>query len=71
MSDIYKGFYKSTDDKLIAGVCGGLAHKMNLNAARLRFFFFVLSFFWIGLIVYGGLWMVLKSTPTKNIRPVN
>jgi phage shock protein PspC (stress-responsive transcriptional regulator) len=67
MRDIYQDFYRSADDKKIAGVCSGLAHKMNLNTAGLRFAFFLLSFWGIGLIIYVVLWLVLKGAPTKDI----
>jgi phage shock protein PspC (stress-responsive transcriptional regulator) len=71
MTTIYDGYYKSSDDKQLAGVCGGLAHKLNLNAGGLRLIFVVLGFFWIGLFVYICLWMVLKSAPTRGINPPN
>lgn len=62
------GFYRSDDDKVIAGVCGGLAHRFDLNATGLRWLVAIVSLFFSGIpvIVYLVLWCILKSRPTAN-----
>lgn len=64
----YLGFYRSSDDKMIAGVCAGLAHKWRVNRAGLRFAAFLGTvFLGLPLFVYAGCWMVLPERPTlKN-----
>lgn len=36
--------YKSSDEKVIAGVCAGLAHRFDLNATGLRWVVALVSF---------------------------
>lgn len=61
----YLGYYRSSDDKIIAGVCAGLAHKWRVNRGGLRFAAFLSTFFiGIPLFVYVGCWMVLPERPT-------
>ena len=61
--------YKSSDEKVIAGVCAGLAHRLDLNAIGLRWVVALVSLFLTGvpIIVYIVLWAVLKSRPTKGV----
>ncbi|MFZ1536795.1 MAG: PspC domain-containing protein [Chromatiaceae bacterium] len=61
----YLGFYRSSDDKMIEGVCAGLAHKWRVNRGGLRFSAFLSTLFvGILIIVYAGCWMVLPERPT-------
>jgi phage shock protein PspC (stress-responsive transcriptional regulator) len=41
----YEGFYRSSDDKMLAGVCAGLAHKWKVSSAGLRLATFLLTLF--------------------------
>ena len=58
--------YRSSDEKIIAGVCAGLAHKFNLNTNGLRCVVAIVTFFMTGipLFAYAALWMILKEHPT-------
>ena len=55
--------YRSSDQKVIAGVCAGLAHKLDLNANGLRYVVVLVTVFMTGipLFVYAALWMILKE----------
>lgn len=55
--------HRSASNKVIAGVCGGLAECWNLNATGLRWAVALVTLFLSGLplIVYLVLWMVLKA----------
>jgi phage shock protein PspC (stress-responsive transcriptional regulator) len=65
----YQGFYKSTDDKVFAGVCGGLGHKWNVSPIGLRIVFVILGLiYFLGVIIYIALWIILKGVPTKNVK---
>src|ERR1700692_1470171 len=46
------GLYKSSDNKMLLGVCAGLAHKYDLNLTGLRIIVFVLCWFWIPIFIY-------------------
>ena len=60
--------YRSSDQKVIAGVCAGLAHKLDLNANGLRCVVVLVTLFLSGipLFVYAALWMILKERPTDD-----
>lgn len=54
-----KKFKLSTTDKKLAGVCGGIADYMNLDATLVRAAFILLSLFTgVGLIAYLVLWLL-------------
>ena len=61
--------YRSSDDKVIAGVCAGLAHKFDLNVTGLRWAVALVTLFLTGVpaIVYVILWAVVKARPTGGI----
>ena len=61
--------YRSSDDKVIAGVCAGLAHKFDLNVTGLRWTVALVTLFLSGvpLIVYAVLWAVVKPRPTGGV----
>ena len=58
-------FYRSRENKLIAGVCGGMAEKFGISPFLVRLIFAALIVF--GglpiLLVYGVLWMFLPWGP--------
>ena len=62
--------YRSSDDKVIAGVCAGLAHKFDLNVTGLRWVVALVTLFLTGVpaIVYVILWAVVKPRPTGGVR---
>jgi phage shock protein PspC (stress-responsive transcriptional regulator) len=63
----YWGFYRSSDDKVLGGVCAGLAHKWGINRGALRFGWFLAALFtWIPFFVYIGCWMSFPERPTRN-----
>ena len=64
-SDQKDGLYKSSNQKMVMGVCGGLADKFGINLTILRIVMFVLcAFFFLPLIVYLVLGIVLKPRET-------
>lgn len=63
---IYDGYYRSSDDRELAGICGGLAHKWGKSNIVVRLVF--LLFFPLGFcFVYPFLWLAWKDVPTKNV----
>ena len=61
--------YRSSDEKVIAGVCAGLAHKLDLNMSGLRWVVVLVTLFLSGIpaIVYIVLWAILKPRPTGGV----
>lgn len=49
------------DEKMIAGVCAGLAEYYNTSVTRLRWAFVIFGLFGAGEIVYILLWMLLPK----------
>ena len=62
-------FYRSSDEKVIAGVCAGLAHTLDLNKTGLRWVVALVTLFLSGIpvIVYIVLWAILKARPTTGV----
>ena len=61
--------YRSSDEKVIAGVCAGLAHTLDLNMTGLRWVVALVTLFLSGIpaIVYHVLWAILKARPTAGV----
>lgn len=60
----YEGIYCSSDDKIVFGFCGGLAHKFGLQTSVVRFVTFLALFFFIGWLYFVGIF--LPKYKTKN-----
>lgn len=53
---------RSIDDRVIAGVCGGLATYLGVDTVWVRLGFILGTLFWgVGLIVYALLWITLSE----------
>lgn len=64
MSDPRPPLRRSTDNRMIAGVIGGLAEHFDLNATLLRVVYVagsILSVAFPGIIVYLILWIVIPK----------
>ena len=61
--------YRSSDEKVIAGVCAGLAHTLDLNMTGVRWVVALVTLFLSGIpaIVYIVLWAILKARPTAGV----
>lgn len=46
--------HKSNTDKIMLGICGGIAEYFRFNSTRVRIFFFIFSavMFWIYIILF-------------------
>lgn len=56
---------RSSHDKVIAGVCGGLAEQLGWSPFRLRVVWVLATIFtaFAGLIVYLALWFLMPKAP--------
>lgn len=60
--------YRSVDDRVIAGVCAGLARAFDLNVTGVRWGTAILSLFsGLPVFVYIALWLVLKNEPSDGV----
>jgi phage shock protein C len=60
---VSKRLTRSTRNKVIAGVCGGLAEHYGISSTRIRWAFFIFGLFGAGEIVYLCLWILLPRGP--------
>lgn len=61
MSTTPNRLHRSTHDRWIAGVCGGLAEFTGLSPGAVRLLFFLFGWFGIGELVYLALWIFLPK----------
>jgi phage shock protein PspC (stress-responsive transcriptional regulator) len=59
-----KRIYRDPDDRMIGGVCGGLAGYTNIDPVIIRLIFVVLLFMGIGALGYIILWIVVPEART-------
>nr|MBQ8245347.1 PspC domain-containing protein [Oscillospiraceae bacterium] len=63
-----KKLYRSANDKLLAGVCAGLAKYLNMDPTVIRVIWAVLSLFaFVGVIAYIVCALVIPEEPTNVI----
>ena len=67
----YDRLYRSTSDKWIAGVCGGLARHFNMDPVLVRVLWIVLLVFslGIGIIAYLLMWLLVDKEPYSYYAP--
>lgn len=59
-----KKLYRSTTDKMIAGVCGGLAEYFEIDSTLIRILFLALLIFGGGgFLIYLIMWIVVPKRP--------
>jgi len=61
---------RSSQDRMLAGVCGGLARQFGVPPAVLRLAFVLMTFFsaGVGILIYVVLWVVMPSDEWKDDR---
>lgn len=64
-----KRLYRSKVDRLIAGVCGGIAEYFVLDATLVRILWLIIVFFtgfWLGILLYLIALVVMKDNPSQS-----
>ena len=57
-----KNIYRSEENRIIAGICGGLGEYFNIDPVIIRIIFFLLSFFGgSGIPIYLVLWLIIPN----------
>ena len=67
-----KRLYLSKDNKIIAGVCGGIGEYFQIDPVIVRLIWVVLTFttLFAGVIAYIVAWIIIPETPKiKQIKP--
>jgi phage shock protein C len=56
--------YRSTTNRQLAGVCGGLAEYFNLDVTLIRVLFVLLAVLGgSGLVIYVAMWIIVPKQP--------
>ena len=62
--------YRSRTNRQVAGVCGGLAERFNVDPTLMRVLFIVLAIFGgAGIILYIAMWIVVPEQPPPAAPP--
>lgn len=62
------GWYKSTNEKIVGGVCAGLARRLNISVTGTRIATIIVTLvFFVPAVIYIVLWLVLPMKNTKHI----
>lgn len=57
-------FYRSSRDKILGGVCGGIAEYFDIDPLLVRLFFGILFFgYGTGLLAYLLIWILAPKAP--------
>ena len=61
-----KKIYRSQNDIVIGGVCGGLGEAFNIDSNLIRIVFILFAIFGAGIVVYLVLWAILPISVAGN-----
>ena len=64
-------WHRSASDRMVAGVCGGLAQQFGVPTAVIRLAFVLMTFFSLGtgVLVYLVLWIVMPNDELADDEP--
>ena len=62
-----KKLYRSTSNRMIAGVCAGVAEYLNIDVTVVRVLWALACFFWAGLLAYIICAFVIPEKPDNTI----
>lgn len=67
MSAEYKKLYRSRNDRMISGVCGGLGDFFGIDSTLIRVIFVLLTIFGLsGLIIYLAMILIVPEEPLAD-----
>jgi phage shock protein C len=66
--NLAKKLYRSRDEKMLGGVCGGLGLYFGLDPTFVRLFFVLTTLYLgLGLIAYPVLWLLMPLEPEPEL----
>jgi len=62
-----KRLYRSRNDRIVGGVCGGLAGHIGIDPSIIRFVWIIVTLFSLGtgLIIYLAAWIIIPESPRE------
>ena len=69
MAEVTKRLYRSRKDRMLAGVCGGLATYMGVDPTIVRLIFVISVFvtFTTSLFLYLIFWLIIPEEPVSGV----
>lgn len=64
-----KKLYRSETNKVLAGVCGGIAEYLNIDATIVRLIMFLLCIGQLGIIFYIAAAIIIPMEPLERYQP--
>ncbi len=63
-----KKLYRLEEDKIIGGVCSGLAEYLDIDSSIVRIAFLLIFFFGgSGLLIYFIMWIIIPAKPSSDV----
>jgi len=67
MPEEVKKLYRSTDEKILGGVCGGIGNYFGIDPVLVRIGWVVLTFVYgMGLLAYIIAWIIIPQEPERK-----
>jgi phage shock protein PspC (stress-responsive transcriptional regulator) len=64
LNDVPKKLYRSHEDRMLSGVCGGFAAYLNVDSTIVRILWVVLSLLWgVGVLLYIAAMIIIPENP--------
>lgn len=67
-----KKLYRSRDERMVAGVCGGVGEYFNADPTVIRIIFVILAILGFGvggLVLYLAMWLIIPEEPMMGTPP--
>ena len=65
-----KKLYRSRKDRMLGGVCGGIAQYFNIDPTIVRLLWAFITLAWgVGLVAYLVAWLIIPEEPQEDIPP--
>jgi phage shock protein C len=62
-----KRLYRSAKDKILGGVCGGIAEYYNIDPTLVRLLWVIFSLLYgVGILAYIIAWIIVPKAPKKR-----
>ncbi|MCX6801106.1 MAG: PspC domain-containing protein [Candidatus Diapherotrites archaeon] len=62
-----KRLYRSRKDRILGGVCGGVAEYFNIDPVIVRVLWILATLLWgFGLLLYITMWIIVPRNPNHN-----
>ena len=65
MAKKIKRLYRSRKDKVLGGICGGIAEYFNVDPTLIRLLWILVIFAGFGILAYLIAWIIIPLNPSK------